>query len=155
MRRRVNLLFGSHIYLDSRMQQGLPCGKQENMRKKVSKIFIMLTRLCWTLALASGVAVMLGARIPVAGHMVLGAVVLLGLLVQMVLGFHLSRVLALVGVVVGALALALGWGQYDPELLGGIAMLPVMAGHLVFAVAAMGLSEAMAKKIRKEGASRG
>lgn len=121
---------------------------QEFMTQAISRVLIMVLRFCWVLGMASGVAALLGVAVPVPAHMFVGALVVAGLLMFAALAVRLGRVLALGGVLVAGLLAGCGWLQYDPALLGGASLMPWMAAHVLLAVAAMGLSEMMAKKIR-------
>lgn len=114
----------------------------------VGSFAIIAARACWVLGVLSGVALLFGVAVPVAAHMVLGAVMELLLLLLAVQAARCAPVMAAAGFLVALLLAACGWVQYDPALLGGVALMPEMVAHVLLAVAAMGLSEMMAKKIR-------
>lgn len=114
----------------------------------IGSFAIIAARACWVLALLFGVAALFGVPVPVTVHMLLGVTMEVLLLLLAVLAARRAPLMAVAGCVVSLLLIACGWVQYDPALLDGAAMMPVMVAHVLLAVAAMGLSEMMAKKIR-------
>lgn len=114
--------------------------------KALTTLLLVVVRIGGLLALLLGVGYVAGYAPPLQLHMTLGAVVVLALWGLAVAALRSAAALAVVAIAWGLAVPALGMAQLGPPLAGIPWLAQVL--HVIAALGAMGLAEALAKRRR-------
>jgi len=120
------------------------------MNGNTARILLMVARLCWLLALGTGVAFWQGWGVPLHAHMGLGGLMVLSVLGIALLGLSRRTGLALALAVVAVLVPVVGMMQLMAPLFDSRTLTQLV--HVALGFCAIGLGEVLVKRM-KQGAA--
>jgi len=118
------------------------------MNSRLKQPAIFTARFCGLAAFALGCVYASGVHVPLACHILLGALTMLALLCLAALAYKLAPFLALVGVATAILVPLVGLLQDEPTLRSGSARPLLVVCHMCLGLASIALSEKLNGKMK-------